>query len=262
MSKEFEKIWQLHSTWDKGTLISEIKETKSAKIYLSDINGTYSNFAIPQSNNLDQFNLAEAENILIEAGQKPSIYLFEDKQHSGFTEFLVRQGYKLESRDTWLILDMDLYKERKIASEIIKVTPDNFVDYRRLLVGVFGEFSGMEKYLEVYLRSIKEGTKSSLSDLVSELFLVYDNGNVASGAGMFYSKQGNFAYFHSSRTIKDYRGRGYQTDLIHKRVQVALENGISQIYVVADHGSQSWSNWIKNGFRQIQVTNTFVKEIG
>lgn len=259
MNKEFDKLWELHSTWDKGILIREIRKTKSAKTYLSEINGTYSNFVTPEVDEPEEFNLAEVEQVLAEAGQKFSIYLFEDKQSSGFTEFLVRRGYKLESRDTWLVLDMDLYKKRDINSEIVKVTSDNFVDYRKLLVGVFGEFPGMEKYLDVYLNSIREGTKSSFSDLVSELYLIYDNGNVASGAGVFYSKKGNFAYFHSSRTIKDYRGKGYQTDLIHKRVNVALENGISQIYVVADHGSQSWSNWIKNGFRQIQVTNTFVK---
>ena len=82
----------------------------------------------------------------------------------------------------------------------------------------------------------------------------------AAGAGLFYSEQGNFAYLHNAGTLNEYRKKGYQTTLIKHRVNIALENGIDNIYSIVEQGEQSWSNCIKNGFNQVQVMNILVKK--
>lgn len=258
-NSSFDNLWKLHWKWGKGILVNEIRQTDTGTVYLSDILGPYYNFATPKTKKPEEFNHKEVERILKSKGHKPSVFLTEKQQDLGFTEHLIKNGYKFDARDTWVLLDKGLYKNKRGKAKITDVIPETFKDFNKVLSKVFSDFDGNEKYLEICLKILKGEAENIFSDFSSRLYVIYDDKEPAAGAGLFYSKQGNFAYLHNAGTLKKYRKRGYQTALIKHRVNVALENGIDNIYSIVEQGGQSWSNCIKNGFNQAQVMYVLVK---
>lgn len=255
-----EKLWTVHFEWGMGFLYREIVNTPSADIYLSDIPGEYYNFAVPSVSNPNELDLDTIEKQLLEVKQKPSFVLFSNHQTNGFVEFLVRNGYKSNGGDCWLVLDKPAYTNSKIDAEVTEVTSDLFEDYDSVLSKVFSDFPGNEKYMEICFKSIKGEIKSKYSDLVSKLYLIYENGKPAAGAGLFYSKKADIAYLHDAGTLPEFRGKGYQTALVKYRVNIALEQEISRIYTSVEPEGQSWSNCIKVGFNQTPWTVLMVKK--
>lgn len=246
----FNKLWNAHFDWSVGILYSEVKTTPKVKLYISDIPGEYYNFAVPTSDNLKKFDLKEVSDIFEKLNKKVSIELFSKHQAAGFTEFLIRKGYKSHGGDCWMVLDAGAYKSSELKTDVIEITTENFKDYYNVLSPVFSDFPGNEKYLEICLKSIKGELSGKYKDLVSKLYVVYDNGNPASGAGLFYSKEADIAYLHDGGTLPNFRGKGYQTALLKYRSNLALKEGISRIYTCVEPGGQSWSNCIKTGFNQ------------
>jgi GNAT superfamily N-acetyltransferase len=110
------------------------------------------------------------------------------------------------------------------------------------------------------LKSIQMGElKMEYPGLKLELYLIYEEGIPVSGAGLFFSKERNFAYLHDAGTLERYRGKGYQSDLIRYRVNRALEEGIDRIYSSVDYGSKSWANCIQCGLIQLHTAHGFIK---
>lgn len=145
-------------------------------------------------------------------------------------------------------------------SKIIVVTPENFVDYNSVLGKVFSDFPGNKTYMKILEKTISDKLKSDFPGLKSDLYIIYKNGKPASGAAMFYSKEGNFAYLHDAGTLKEFRGKGYQTDLIRHRVNKAISLGIDRIYTSVTQGSTSWSNSIKCGLNEMHTGFILLKK--
>lgn len=260
--KTFETVWNLHYQWSKNILTREAVTLDVAIIYCSEIPGEFYNYAVPQTDNPSDLNLKEIEQFFLSKNEKPSFYLLEKHQHEGFSEELIHHGWDFNCRDTWMISDAKSQKDVKSQkADITTITPETFSDYRKVLDPVFSDFSGNEKYLEICLKTLKSEIKSPVSDLKSEFFLIYDSGQPAAGAALFYSPKENIAYLHDAGTLPKYRGKGYQTALINHRVQRALECGVDRIYSLVEHGGRSWKNCIKCGFNQYQVANLFVKNL-
>ncbi len=251
---EFNQLWDLHYKWSKGSQIKEIIRLDTADVYISDIPGDYFNFAVPTVIEPSDLNLPEIKNHLYKHGRKLAFYLSDNHQKSHFTEFLIRNGLYYQGVDTWMLLNKTKYSETPNSAEISLVTPETFNDFRSVLSEVFFDFHGNDSYLEMCLKSITSSPMSPFVDLKSELFLIYNSRKPAAGAGLFYSKQADIAYLHNDGSLKEFRGKGYQSSLIKYRVNIALRNGISNIYSSVELGSKSWSNYIKSGFDQFPTS--------
>ncbi len=258
--KYFNEVWALHLEWAKGVLYRDVLQTKSAKIILSDIGGEYYNFADPIVTTPEEFDLEEITKVLELHNEKVAVVLNKVHQENGFMEFLVRNGFKFEGTDSWMGYDEKTYNDKTTHAQIVTVTPGQFADYNSVLGVVFSDFPGNEKYNEICQKTITEEIKGEFEGLKTELYLIYENGKPAAGAGMFYSKEGNFAYLHDAGTLEEYRGKGYQSDLLKHRINIALENGIDRIYSSVEHGSTSWSNCIKCGLNDMHTGMIFVKK--
>lgn len=256
----FKEVWDLHLQWAKGVLYKDILQKTTSKLVISEIGGEFYNFAFPTINNPSEFDQKEVEEILTEKNEKPVIVLLEEHQKVGFTEHLIRGGYTFWARDTWMGYDEETYKNTEVKSEVVKITPDQFPDYNAVLGKVFVDWPGNDTYNEICRKTITGEIKGDFPGLQSELYVIYDNGKPAAGAGMFYSKEGNFAYLHDAGTLEEYRGKGYQTDLIRHRTNIALEKGIDRIYSSVEHGEQSWSNMIKTDFNDMHTSLFLVKK--
>lgn len=260
MKNFFPEVWDLHFKWGQEVLFNNTQELDSVEIISSQIPGEYYNFAIPKTSDPNDLNLDEIKNKFEKLGEKPTFFLLESQQHEGFVECLVRNRFILESRDAWMGFDTDSDISPEVKSEIVDVTPENFNDFESVLATVFSDFPGNAKYLEISQKTIIGELVGSYPGLMSEMYLIYEDGKPVAGAGMFYSKEGNFAYLHNAGTLEEYREKGYQSDLLRFRTKKALNSGINRIYSSVEQGSQSWINCIKNGFFQMHVGNTFVKK--
>lgn len=259
MKNYFEEIWDLHYQWGKGVLYNEIIQTNSVQIITSPIPGEYFNFAVPRGENPNDLDLDEIQKEFNKANNKLSFFIPEKKQGLGFEEYFVRNGFKLEASDCWVGYDASSYKDPQINSQIEIVTSQTFDKFNNMLSIIFNDFPGNDKYMEI-LKNILEGKlKLNSPGLKLELYLILDKGKPASGAGLFYSNEGNFAYLHDAGTLEEYRGKGYQSDLIKYRVNQALKKGINRIYSSVEFGSKSWSNCIKCGLNQLHNGYIFVK---
>ena len=253
----FKNIWEAHWNWSKGILITDIIKKDNATFYFSEIPGPYYNFCVPNVTNTADFDIAAVSKVFTDNKKLISIVLFNEHQESGFTEYLLRKGLTFIGTDSWVGYDTNI-KPVNSSVDIKEVTPETFKDYYKVLADVFSDFPGNEKYMEICLKTIKNEIHSeSVIDLVSKLFVIYDNNVPVAGAGLFYSKKANIAYLHDAGTLKDYRGKGYQSALLKHRTGIALSNGITRIYSSVEEGGKSWSNCIKCGYTCLHTAFIF-----
>ncbi len=253
----FAEIWELHPRILNGVLYRDITNLGYADLVSSPVPGEYFNYAIPIGTDPSQLNISDLKQRFAAIKEKVCIYLLEEHLQSGFVEYLIRQGFKFEGRDSWMGYDKNTYRDSNISSTVVEVTSDMFVDYKFVSESVFSDFPGNETYIEICRRSL-EGVNSIYPDLKSELYLIYDEDKPAANGGMFYSKEQNFAYLHDAGTLEQYRGRGYQSSLIKYRVNKAVGLGIDRIFSSVDHGGKSWSNTIKCGLNNMHTGMMFL----
>ncbi len=257
--EKFQQLLGIHEKWGNKLIFSEIIESDQAKIYLSEEDPScYYNYATPKTEP-EEFNWNEFDKVFSEKGKNPALYLSEENQANGFLESAVRHNFKIAAADTWLLLDTDYYKTAASEVDVTNVTQESFDDYKNIMNEVFADYPGNEGYLEM-CRKVQSGeARSGVSDFVAEFYLINDGAIPVSGAGMFYSKRGGFAYLHNTGTLKAFRGRGYQTSLVRHRIDKALSLGVTNIYSLVEHGEQSWRNLIKVGFKEAQVVDLMSK---
>jgi hypothetical protein len=254
--EDFQKLFNTHWKWQKGVFSTDIVEEDGVVYYFGRLNSEFFDVAIPQVGTPNKLNLDLIKRRFEAAERTPSFYLTEELQKKGFVEYLIRNGFSLLDSDTWMVLDESVYGEQEPNSKVTEVDLDKFGDYYSVLSVVFKDFQSNEKYLEICKNSLAGKVKSeNFDDFKSELYLIYDNDKPAAGGGMFYSVKGNFAYLHDAGTLEEFRGKGYQTDLIKYRANKALGLGINRIYSLTEQGEQSWKNMIKIGFNQLYVAN-------
>lgn len=260
MVNYFDELWDLYPEWSKGILVKEEVKGKTVEVFLSDVPGQYHNFAVPKVSTPQELDLEEIKELLARNGRSLSICLTENQQKTGFIEFLEKNNFVLDSRDCWVGYDPSTYISSPVDVEIIKVTTQTFDDYDEVLGKVFSDFPGNEKYLEMCRKTLTGEIKNDFPGLKSEFFLIYDDQKAVSGGGLFYSKEKNFAYLHDAGTLEEYRGRGYQTNLLRFRINKARGLGINRIYSSVEKESISWRNCLKLGLFELQTLFIFVEK--
>lgn len=260
MNDNFQKILNAYIDLNEILLADHIEKFETHIYIQSKIKSPYYSITIPLTEKVELFDIKSIEKNYSESGNKSSIYLLETQQLSGFTEFLIKSGYTFDGRDTWMLFDKT-NKNAAIPVKPVEITKETFTDFYNVLDVVFSDFDGNDSYQSVIKNSLGSVLNTLHPDLVSRVFVIYENSTPVSGGALLYSKSGNFAYLHDTGTLEEYRGKGYQTSLIRHRVEIATKEGIENIFSLVEHGGQSWRNMIKNGFKQKHVANLFVKEL-
>lgn len=255
----FKELWNLQAEWSKGIVYSDILDSEKHRVFFSHVPGQWYNLGYFKNNNISDSDLKEIELVFEKREKKPAICLLEEQIKEGYQDFLIRQGYKFAGRDSWMGYDKTTYLDNVVHSKIKKVDASLFPDYDSVLSPVFSDFAGNKQYMEILKGVLSGKIKNNFPGLELELYLIYDGGKSVAGAGMFYSKDGNFAYLHDAGTLEAYRGKGYQSDLIRYRINKALGMGIDRIYSSVEHGDKSWSNSIKCGLNTMHTSLIFVK---
>ena len=80
-------------------------------------------------------------------------------------------------------------------------------------------------------------------------YVAYDDGKPVSAAWMFFTQNSAFASLWGGSTLKQYRGRGYYTELLAVRFREALKRGVR--FLTADASEMSRPILQRFGFRVI-----------
>jgi GNAT superfamily N-acetyltransferase len=89
----------------------------------------------------------------------------------------------------------------------------------------------------------------------TECYLARVDGRVAGGATL--SLRGRIAGFFGASTLPEFRQRGIQTALLHRRLQRAAENGCQLAMSLAQPGSHSQRNITRLGFQTLYTRVKF-----
>jgi GNAT superfamily N-acetyltransferase len=92
-----------------------------------------------------------------------------------------------------------------------------------------------------------------------ECYLARIDGRVVGGATL--SLRGKTAGFFGAGTLTEYRNRGVQTALLHKRLQRAAEAGCDLAVSLAMPGSHSQRNITRRGFRTLYTRVKFERDV-
>lgn len=247
----FNKLWKLD--WGVGIFYKSVKKLSNYVLIEGYIPHEYFNFILPSSSNVSAAELTNIESEFSKLNLKPALYLTEQYQQLGFTEMLVRNGYKFKSSEIWLgaeIASLHLNNISTSEIEVAEVSIDNFNDFSSVANTNWSNEPTQLPYSKICEETLS-GEKFH-TGVTSRFFVIYENSKPVSSAGMFYSQKDDFAYLHCGSTLPEYRGKGYQNKLIQHRLKIASELGISVAYSIVEEGSVSWSNFIKLGFNQIQ----------
>ena len=82
---------------------------------------------------------------------------------------------------------------------------------------------------------------------------------MATGAGLIIPEHRIVALFGAG-TLKEYRGRGIQTAILQRRIQLAAEAGCEYAVIVTVGGTTSQRNAERLGFRVAYSKATLIKQ--
>lgn len=99
--------------------------------------------------------------------------------------------------------------------------------------------------------------KAAAPDCVT-IYVVYDDDTPVSAAWIIYTHKSPFAGIWGGATVEGYRGRGYYSALLHKRINDAKRRGVR--YLIIDASPMSRPIVEKHGFSFVAQTTPYAYE--
>ncbi|MFS1511417.1 GNAT family N-acetyltransferase [Chengkuizengella sp. SCS-71B] len=164
------------------------------------------------------------------------------------SQVLMNKGFFCSEQLVFLELEpyFTEYDHREI--EIVRVTKNNAKEFINLILlsdGKEVEKDLIEKKSVFFYQSNFQN------------FIAYIDGE-AVGMGSLFIK-GEEGYIANGFTFPPYRGRKVQKSLLHFRIQVAKELGLTKLYTDVEFGSISHNNLLKVGFQSILTSSFWMK---
>ena len=160
---------------------------------------------------------------------------------AGVANDLTRCGFELYNNWVKLYRAIEPVPTANTSLEIREIGPDDSLAFGRIVAGAF---------------DWPEAAAAWVGGTVGRdnwhHFMAFDGEQpVATGA---FFKSGEFAWIDFAATLNDYRGRGAQSALLQRRVEVAHESGCKWLVVETaeerpDHPAPSFRNMVRNGFK-------------
>lgn len=130
------------------------------------------------------------------------------------------------------------------------------------------EKSHIEKIAQVTTNGFTNGEENQE---LNELFKIYyqlegfkvfyfKSENDIVGAGII-SISGNNGILCGASTLKEFRRKGVQSELIKARINYAINMGVKNIFVLTEDGSGSEQNFLKKGFKKISSRKKYFKSV-
>ncbi len=168
---------------------------------------------------------------------------------SNIGEVLLANGFEQEDSESFMVLDLS-----KVAidpfdeSQITEVSDSKGIrDAIRVQEQVWG---GDFEWQYNYLMNLKEHSPDSVS-----IYVVYVNDQPVTSAWLTFNGSSPFAGIWGGSTVKEFRGNGYYSLLLNKRIAEAKFRGVK--YLIIDASDMSKPIVSKRGFEVVATTTGY-----
>ncbi|EGR1894382.1 GNAT family N-acetyltransferase [Vibrio vulnificus] len=168
---------------------------------------------------------------------------------SNIGSVLLANGFEQEDTESFMVLDLSkTANEFFDESQITEVFDSQGIrDAIKVQEQVWG---GDFEWQYNYLMSIKEQSPDSVS-----IYVVYVNRQPVTSAWLTFNGTSPFAGIWGGSTIKEFRGNGYYTLLLNKRIAEAKSKGVK--YLIIDASDMSKPIVSKRGFEVVATTTGY-----
>lgn len=155
-------------------------------------------------------------------------------------------GFKKEEPESFMALGLDSLPEFDIENDLCFEVNDekgirDAISIQEQVWG--GDYSGQ-------LAQLVSAKKSSPDDLT--IYVVYENSFPVASGWIAYTPDSPFSGIWGGSTLKESRGKGYYSNLLHKRISDAIKRG--KKYLVIDASAMSRPIVEKYGFQFVATT--------
>jgi len=195
---------------------------------------------------LEEFYFSRNETVRVETCPLADATLLEHYKERGYhvSEFSNVMVRGIASDERWKELD---------GVEVRKAAPGEMELWTLTVAQGFAEHFPVTAEILSVMKMFALGKNS-------ECYLALIDGRVAGGATL--ALRGNVAGLFGASTLPDFRKRGVQTALLQARLQRAAEAGCEMAVSLAQPGSVSQRNIMRQGFRVLYTRVKFEREAG
>ncbi|MGF1713177.1 GNAT family N-acetyltransferase [Vibrio kagoshimensis] len=168
---------------------------------------------------------------------------------SNIGKVLLEHGFEQEDSESFMVLDLSKADVESFdESQITEVSDSEGIrDAVRVQEQVWG---GSFDWQYNYLMSLKEHSPDSVS-----IYVVYVNGQPVTSAWLTFNGSSPFAGIWGGSTVEEFRGNGYYSLLLSKRIVEAKSKGVK--YLIIDASDMSKPIVLKRGFEVVATTTGY-----
>ncbi|KHT62047.1 acetyltransferase [Photobacterium gaetbulicola] len=179
-------------------------------------------------------------------------YCTDQPSHIG--ELLLSNGFEQQESESFMALDLSTVSECEVdESRIVEVADaEGIRDAIRVQEQVWGTRLDWQY---THLLNMKTQSPSEIS-----IYVVYDDGKPVTSAWLVFNGDSPFAGIWGGSTLAEYRGRGYYSLLLNKRINQAKTRG--KQYLMIDASAMSRPIVAKHGFVFVSTTTPYIFKPG
>ena len=239
-----------------GVIFKKIKKYPTFLLVNSVFKDTWYNFFVPVTD-ADNFDWDLSKKIIKDqrkSGVKLSYYV-KDDLNENYKNKLESMSYSVMGNDTYVYLKMaKKFETGNIhTEEINNKTMDAYIKTAK---SCFPGFSSEEAYCRHFLKIAKSNVEN---DILASNLEVFEDNKFAVFASIYGSKKQNLAYLHNDGTAKEFRRRGFHSEITKIRCNMAFDLGINNIYSILEEGKASYYSYIKLGFKPMVCYYLYTK---
>lgn len=228
----------------------KVIETDEVVKFVSDnIEGSYISF-FDVTEETAQAVIEREKAYFTERGQSFEWKTYCTDSPSNIGEILLSNGFEQEEPESFMALELSTVSERKVADcRIVEVADAKGIrDAVSVQEHVWG---GNYDWQYTHLLNMKTQSPNDIS-----IYVVYDDGKPVTSAWIVFNGEGPFAGIWGGSTLAGYRGRGYYSLLLNKRIHEAKARG--KQYLIIDASDMSRPIVEKHGFVFISKTTPYI----
>jgi len=238
----------------EGIIYTRVAKEKSFVHIKSKFKDPWYNFIVPIVS-AGEFIWNDSEEIIKrekEKGVGMSFYVHNSLLED-FGKFLGKKGYKNYGTDVYMHLDMDK-PFGDISGKIVSLDRNSYKEYLEATIECFPDWENEREYSEYFYKLSQKPSKN----IYQTVLLKIDDKLVSFGS-IIISKKLKLAYLHNLGTLEQHRRKGHAEVIIKYLCNVALAEGVREIYGLLEKEEESYFLFEKLNFKAKELFHLFVK---
>ena len=165
-------------------------------------------------------------------------------------EQLQQHGFIAQEPESFMVLDLSTHKKESAEYSLCTEVTDE----KGIQDAIKVQEQVWDNELTHLFHSLLKQKKMAPESVT--IYVIYDDQKPIASAWITYNENSPFAGIWGGSTIEDYRGQGFYSMLLKKRIQDAKQRGIQ--YLTIDASNMSKPIVTKQGFKTIATTTAYL----